>query len=121
MFKTVITWYKISNPEHNPKHTLPLGKAQQIHVAGKTLCLVHTKDGLKAVSDKCPHNGFSLSRGWCTTDGNAIVCPLHRYAFDLDNGRARSGFAGAVITYPVEERADGVYLGVEHTVLKWFS
>lgn len=121
MFKTVITWHKIFNASYDPEKSIPLHQIQQITVAGRTVCIVKTKNGLKAVSDKCPHNGFPLVKGWCTEDGESIVCPLHRYAFNFSDGRARSGFAGAVITYPIEERADGVYLGIEHTVLKWFS
>lgn len=121
MFKTVIEWHKIFRSAEEPKRRIPLNKGMTISVAGHSICIVHSPKGLRAISDRCPHNGFSLSRGWCTEDGEAMVCPLHRYAFQFSDGRAKSGFAGACLVYPLEERNDGLYLGIERSVLKWFS
>src|ERR1043165_1073784 len=68
---------------------------------GEKICITRTDKGFYAVQDRCPHNGASLSRGFCT-DKNEIVCPLHRYSFDLDTGRTTSGGAYALTKYPIE-------------------
>ncbi|MEP6845364.1 MAG: Rieske 2Fe-2S domain-containing protein, partial [Panacibacter sp.] len=60
----------------------------------------------------CPHAGGILADGHIDTMGN-IVCPLHHYRFNMQNGRNTSGEGFFVKTYPVEIREDGVYVGME--------
>lgn len=83
-----------------------------LELKGRKICLLRTKEGLFAVQDKCPHNGASLSRGLCSPK-NEIICPLHRYSFDLKSGKATSGGAYALQTYPIEWREDGIWLGIK--------
>jgi 3-phenylpropionate/trans-cinnamate dioxygenase ferredoxin subunit len=45
-----------------------------------------------------------------------VVCPLHRYKFNVQNGRNTSGEGYYLKTYLVEERNDGVYIGFEEKV-----
>lgn len=81
--------------------------------------MAHTTEGFFAVNDKCPHNGASLGNGYCTAEGS-VVCPVHRYHFDLKTGRAKSGLGDYVQTYPLETRNDGIYIGFEETVWNLF-
>lgn len=74
--------------------------------------MVRTEKGLFAVQDKCPHNGASLSRGFCSPN-NEVVCALHRYSFDLSSGKATSGGAYTLKTFPIEIKEDGVWLGIK--------
>lgn len=117
MFRTVIRWIRLSVAPEN----IPVGIPEIIYAAGKKICLVKTVKGIFAIEDKCPHNGFSLSRGKCTDDGEAIVCPLHRYAFDFKTGRSRTGAGGAARVFPIEQREDGLFLGVEEREWGWFK
>ena len=39
---------------------------------------------LCAIQNACPHEGGQLSAGWI--EDGAVVCPLHRYKFDLTSG-----------------------------------
>ena len=110
-------WIKIFGSEEEMKNNLPFGHAQNLMVKGNKICLAHSADGVFAVADKCPHNGASLSQGYCTED-NLIVCPMHRYPFDLKTGRTTSGLAMSVITYPVKIDEDGVYIGIK---AKWWE
>ena len=54
-------------------------------------CLSTTIDGglpaVRAVLSSCPHGNGRLGDG--TIQGDEIVCPLHRWRFDLTTGRAR--------------------------------
>ena len=49
-----------------------------------------------------------------------IVCPLHRYKFNLETGRNVTGEGYFLKTYPVESRPDGIYVGFkEKSWLGW--
>jgi nitrite reductase/ring-hydroxylating ferredoxin subunit len=86
-------------------------------VKGENICVTRTKAGVYAFQEKCPHNGASLTHGFCTAK-NEIVCPLHRYSFDLESGRATSGGGFALKKYPLDVRDDGVYVGIK---AKWWE
>ncbi len=78
----------------------------------KLVCMALVKDQLKACAAKCPHAGAQMAEGYIDGLGN-IVCPLHRYKFSLSGGRNVSGEGYFLKTYAVEERADGIYVGIE--------
>lgn len=93
----------------------------EIEVAGKTVCIVLQKEQMMACSQKCPHAGGNLSNGFLDAAGN-IVCPLHRYRFKLQNGQNVSGEGYFLKTYPVENRNDGVFIGIkENNFLNWLK
>lgn len=118
-FKTTVHWYRIFSSLEEANARIAPNRAIAMNVAGKKICIAHSGEGIFAIQDKCPHNGFPLSNGMCTED-NAIVCPVHRYRFDLRTGRAKSGLGDAGRVYPVEVRTDGVYLGIETTKFSLF-
>lgn len=105
-------WHKIFSSEEELRNNVPSRRIYTVNIEGKGVCIVHGADGFYAVRDKCPHNGFPLNGGYCS-DVNSIVCPVHRYHFDLKTGRALSGIGARVETYPVKITAQGVFLGVE--------
>jgi nitrite reductase/ring-hydroxylating ferredoxin subunit len=39
---------------------------------------------LYGIQNICPHAGGQLCRGWI--EGSQVVCPVHRYNFDLETG-----------------------------------
>lgn len=116
MFRKIIRWHSLgSGPDGFPK-----GKPMVRYVGGKKICVVQTDKGIFAIEERCPHNGFSLAKGYCTGDGEAIVCPLHRYAFDFHTGRSRNGGGGAARVFPVEIREGIIFVGTEETEWGWF-
>jgi nitrite reductase/ring-hydroxylating ferredoxin subunit len=110
-------WFKIFEKEEAIEDYLLPNTFMVFQFKGEKICVTRTSEGLHAVQDKCPHNGASLSKGFCTKK-NEIVCPLHRYSFDLKTGKATSGGAFALTTYPIEIKNDGVYVGVKS---KWWE
>ena len=82
---------------------------KEVQVAGKEVCIVRTKGDTKACAAKCPHAGARMAQGYIDALGH-IVCPLHRYRFELDRGRNVSGEGYYMKVYRVEEREDGVYV-----------
>ncbi len=118
-FQKKLNWFKLFDSLATANEFLAEGRVTTINVGKKKICLAHSSEGFFAVNDKCPHNGASLGNGYCTSE-NSVVCPVHRYHFNLKTGRAKSGLGDFVQTYPIEVREDGVFVGFEETVWKLF-
>jgi 3-phenylpropionate/trans-cinnamate dioxygenase ferredoxin subunit len=84
----------------------------EVEVDGKLVCIGMHQEKLKACAAKCPHAGGKMSSGYIDVLGN-IVCPLHRYKFNLESGRNITGEGYFLKIYKVEEREDGVFVGFE--------
>jgi 3-phenylpropionate/trans-cinnamate dioxygenase ferredoxin subunit len=87
------------------------GMLKEVEAEGKDLCLAWVKGVIRACAYQCPHAGARMSDGYVDAQGH-IVCPLHRYRFSLENGRNVSGEGYFLKTFPVDERADGIYVGL---------
>lgn len=103
-------WYKIEAeiPETD--------FVQQIQAGGKKLCLLRHEHELFAVQNSCPHASGILSGGWCKN--GHLVCPIHRWEYNLKTGRGAEGQGDYIELYPVEERPDGVYVGLKESWIK---
>ena len=112
-------WYKIADTVSK----LQFGKNNMIEVeaGGKNICLVKIVKGFAACAAKCPHAGGAMSEGFLDKNDN-IVCPIHRYVFNLGNGRNVTGEGYHLKIYPVEVNAEGVFLGIEeHGLFNWLK
>lgn len=92
------------------------GEITVIEVSGKKICMTRYNGQLYAFAYKCPHAGGIMADGYIDDSGN-VVCPLHRYRFNVKNGYNSSGEGFYLKTYPLEDREDGIYLGLEKTGL----
>ena len=105
-------WYKIADAlneiEFSDNHIAV------VDLNGKTICLGKHKEEFFAFAYKCPHAGGILADGYIDVLGN-VVCPLHRYKYNLQNGRNVSGEGYYLKHWPVEIKEDGVFVGVEET------
>jgi nitrite reductase/ring-hydroxylating ferredoxin subunit len=110
-------WFKIFEKEETLEEHLQPGTFINFEFKNEKICVTRTLKGLYAFGDRCPHNGASLSKGYCSIN-NEIICPLHRYSFDLETGKATSGGGYALKTYPIEMKNDGVYVGIK---AKWWE
>jgi len=100
-----MTWVKVIDSNDINKIVL-----QKVSANGKAICIINTEGSLFALSATCPHAGADLSKGWC--ENGKLVCPFHRYKYDLITGRGAPGQNDYVRTYPVEARADGIYIQI---------
>ena len=99
----------------------PANGLAELTVGNKKICIALHKESLLACAQKCPHAGGHLSGGYIDAAGN-IVCPLHRYKFNLENGRNTSGEGYLLKTFPVEIRKEGVFIGFEENkVWNWLK
>jgi nitrite reductase/ring-hydroxylating ferredoxin subunit len=110
MFSRKYTWYKIGNRIEE----LEFGENQiaVVEIEKRKLCIGKFQDKLFAFAYHCPHAGGVLSGGNIDKHGN-VVCPLHGYQFRLKNGYNISGEGFQLKNWPVEERQDGIYVGIE--------
>ncbi|KAI9132849.1 Rieske (2Fe-2S) protein [Acaryochloris sp. CCMEE 5410] len=79
-----MSWVKVLSESE-----LDQGDRQIVKVEKEKILLVNHGGNICAVKNACPHLKAPLSKGKITTDG-AIVCPLHRSAFDLATGVPKS-------------------------------
>lgn len=108
------SWHKIADPD------LPLqdNTINVLEVKGKKICVTRFQGGFFAFAYKCPHAGGIMADGCIDTAGN-VICPLHRYKFSIKNGYNSSGEGYYLKTYPMEQREDGVYVGMEKSGWLW--
>jgi nitrite reductase/ring-hydroxylating ferredoxin subunit/multimeric flavodoxin WrbA len=65
----------------------------------------------RAVGNACNHRGGPISEG--RLNGEYVMCPWHAWEYSVITGKGPEGFEGdALPVFPVEERADGVYVAV---------
>jgi nitrite reductase (NADH) small subunit len=88
-------WQRIIELEEIPQ------QGSRVVKTGKgDLALFRTADDqVFALHDKCPHKGGPLSQG--IVFGHAVVCPLHSWKINLENGEAVApdvGCAGKLVT-----------------------
>ncbi len=105
----MLYWYKIA--EHANALPWQENGICVIQVRGKDRLLAKFGQECKAVSATCPHAGAPLADG-CLNARGEIVCPLHHYRFRLQNGYNSSGEGYRLTTYILEQKADGLYIGL---------
>lgn len=103
-------WIKIYDFRLDGDEPQKLYSVRTIDVNNKMICLGRLPDGYYAVDDKCPHANGRLGIGQCTNDGK-VICPYHRYKYDLKTGKGEQQQGDYVETYPIESRKDGIWIG----------
>jgi 3-phenylpropionate/trans-cinnamate dioxygenase ferredoxin subunit len=104
------SWHKIA--DHVSELVFSDNNIAIAEMGGKKICVGKFQEMIFAFAYKCPHAGGMLADGYIDALGN-IVCPLHRYKYDMKNGRNVSGEGYYLKNWPVEIRDDGVYVGME--------
>lgn len=107
-------WHKIA--DHISEINFGPNNITETEAGGKAMCIARHNEKVFAFARKCPHAGGWMSEGFIDALGN-VVCPLHRYKFDLKNGRNVTGEGYYLKNWPVEVREDGVYVGIEESKL----
>lgn len=107
-----LSWYRVGDVD-----MLAIGRVTTVQAGHHTLCLTRTRKGYGAITNRCPHQGGPLGDGFLQ-DGY-VICPWHGWEYDPHTGDAPPGYDDPSATaYPVEERPDGLYVGVREPVHK---
>ena len=104
-----LTWYKVLN-----KNELPGGRVKTVSAGNKSFAVTHFEGKYTALDNRCPHQGGPLGEG--QIENGWLRCPWHGYDYHPCTGKPPAGFDDAVKTFPIEEREDGVYIGLEQVV-----
>jgi nitrite reductase/ring-hydroxylating ferredoxin subunit len=110
MSVTNYTWHKLA--EHINEIEFAGNNIGVAKVDGKKICIGRFHEQVFAFAYKCPHAGGIMADGYIDALGN-VVCPLHRYKYDMKNGRNVTGEGYYLKHWPVEQREDGVYIGMD--------
>jgi nitrite reductase/ring-hydroxylating ferredoxin subunit len=110
MAEKIYNWVKLA--DHINEINFSGNLIAVAEVKGKKICIAKLNETVFAFAYKCPHAGGILADGYIDAVGN-VVCPQHRYKYNLENGRNVSGEGYYLKHWPVALREDGVYIGME--------
>ncbi len=100
-----IEWYKVLDNIND----LPDGRVMTVTAGQNQIALSHFEGKICALDNSCPHQGGPLGEG--SIEDGILRCPWHGWDFHPCTGKA-PGFDDGVDSYPVEERVDGIYVGI---------
>ncbi|MFT3749538.1 MAG: Rieske 2Fe-2S domain-containing protein [Agriterribacter sp.] len=110
MFDINYHWYKLA--EHINELDFAGNNIAVAVVNGKKLCIAKHNDSLYCFAYKCPHAGGIMADGYINPMGY-VVCPVHRYKFDIQTGRNVSGEGYYMKCWPVQITEDGIFIGIK--------
>lgn len=85
------------------------GRVKTVTCGQRSLCMTKHEGKTAALDNRCPHQGGPLGEG--SIENGLLRCPWHGWDFHPTTGKA-PGFDDGVEALPVEEREDGVYVGL---------
>jgi nitrite reductase/ring-hydroxylating ferredoxin subunit len=91
---------------------LPAGEMRLMEVRRRKVLLMRVDDDVYAFQNACPHKAAPLHEGWFHTGRREIICPWHRYRFELGSGASVTNPKMVCRTFPVEIRDGGIYVTV---------
>lgn len=92
------------------ENSLADNQMQIVKAQGRKIVVVKRSGKLHAIDNECSHVGGPLGSG--ILEGNCIVCPWHRLAFDLDTGIApKSALGDRVAVYEVKTENGKIWVG----------
>ena len=106
MEKNQLTWHKVLEKAEKPVE----GRVMTVTAGHKGICLTHFEGKLGALDNKCPHQGGPLGEG--SIEKGWLRCPWHGWDFHPCTGKSPGGYDDGIPTYEVEEREDGIYIGM---------
>ncbi len=116
-FVEVTRWVKIASNATEFKKRIPQQKMYKMGVGKYNLCLTRYDEKIYAFENRCPHQLMELTKGECTPD-KKVICPWHRWAFDLENGKGGGLY---LEVFPIKEEENQLYIGFKKMTFKLFS
>ncbi|MEM9985052.1 MAG: Rieske 2Fe-2S domain-containing protein [Bacteroidota bacterium] len=88
----------------------PQRSAYERQAGKKKICLAFYRGEWHALDARCPHANGPLGHG--QVEDGQVVCPWHRFGFDLKTGQSDSG-GYYVNTYPVKVKNQRLWVKVK--------
>ena len=96
--------------------SLPEGGVVRVEVGKRAIAVARVKGVLCGVEDRCPHQAALLSKG--TVQNGHVVCPVHRFHYDVVTGACRKQMTGPVRTFPLREMEATIQVGLPCMVIR---
>jgi len=107
-----MVWHRVADTDE-----LPSGRVKTVTAGTLSMALTHVDGKFTAMDNRCPHQGGPLGEGSIEIGGDGqcwLRCPWHGWDFDPKTGLPPGGHEDSgQILYPVDVRADGIYVGIE--------
>ena len=87
------------------------GETLGVEVGGRRLLLLKVGGAVRAYDDRCPHQGWPLSRGELC--GHELTCALHQWKYDACTGSGINPPGGALRSYAVEVVSGEILVDVD--------
>lgn len=91
---------------------LPADEMRLVTVRQRKIVLMRVDDDVYAFQNACPHKSGPLNEGTLHTGRSEIICPWHRFRFDLKSGASVTNPALVARTYPVSVRDGQIFVTV---------
>lgn len=101
-------WVKIADSEESLLWNE--NKIAIVNSEGRNICIIRTKEGLKAFNEKCPHAGAPLEITGSVDNHCVLTCSRHHYRFNLKTGRDVFNEGYFLKVYPVKTEPGGIYI-----------
>jgi 3-phenylpropionate/trans-cinnamate dioxygenase ferredoxin subunit len=112
-----IRWYKVYDFAKHGNMPQQPNTVRTIDVEGTYISFCFDGNNYFGLADRCPHAGAKFGMGgWC--ESGMMVCPVHRYKYDLTSGRGKQG--DYIKTYDGKLESDGVYIALKKEVNWWW-
>jgi nitrite reductase (NADH) small subunit len=90
------------------KQEIAPNKSKTINLNGRTVGIYQINGQFYAVDDFCPHKGAPLHEGQLL--GTLIMCPWHRWTFDLASGHCVTHPGTHIPCFEVKIEGDDILL-----------
>lgn len=114
MFSDKTKRYKLSDSRQSFLASFAQDGELVIRLGFGEVLFVRAGSSVYAFRNKCPHQNKPLNG--CTIWEGSVICPWHKYQFNLENGRGHGLY---LETYPLLETEEGFFL--ERTYFSWFG
>lgn len=114
-----IKWFLVFTSLEKAIDQVPDNRAVVVELEDKKLCLTRSNESFYAFEDKCPHQGSPLNKG--KFEAGHFICPWHRFEFNLNNGREKTGNCDALKMYFTKIENNKVYIGVKQNTSWWLK
>lgn len=78
------------------------GAVRRVMIEKRPVALVRCGESIYALLDSCPHFGGPLSEGKVSVRRREVICPWHRFRFQLESGASATNRDLLAQTFPVK-------------------
>jgi toluene monooxygenase system ferredoxin subunit len=94
-----------------PATELWIGEMRALELDGRPVVLINQDGAISAFYDRCPHQGFPVSRG--RLQGTVLTCAAHEWQYDARTGCGLNPRSAALTRLAVEIRGGDIWIDVD--------